>query len=198
MVFLARTLENSHICERERETEGQRQHQGRRRGHPTGSNTEHPTAVNQSTVNCKVEENRSETSISSIFRAFANDMELADVTNILLEACEQQHHTATEWGDQGETQLRQKLSQLMKENDGQEKGDSIKYDARLGDPVVKIRQGHAAATRSTVTVLDKIGRVDLRPIERWELWTFELWRSTIGSKFCVDVIFSGGRPQECV
>ena len=44
-------------------------------------------------------------------------MELGDVTNILLEACEQ-HHTATERGDQGETQLRQKLSQLMKENDG--------------------------------------------------------------------------------
>ena len=72
--------------------------------------------MNQSTVNCKVEENRSETSVSSIFTAFANDMELADVTNILLEACEQQH-TATERGDQGETQLRQKLSLLMKEND---------------------------------------------------------------------------------
>ena len=114
--LLARTLENSHICERKREAEEQRQHQGRRRGHTTGSNTEHPTAVNQSTVNCKVKENRSETSISSIFTAFANDMELGDVTNILLEACEQ-HHTATERGDQGETQLRQKLSQLMKEND---------------------------------------------------------------------------------
>ena len=83
VVFLPRTLENSHICERERETEEQRQHQGRRRGHPTGSNTEHPTAVNQSTVNCKVEENRSETSISSIFAAFANDVELGDVTNML-------------------------------------------------------------------------------------------------------------------
>ena len=118
MVFLARTLEKSHICERERETEEQRQHQGRRRrGHPTGPNTDYPAAVNQSTVNCKVEENRSETSISSIFAAFANDMEFCDVTNILLEACEQ-HHTATERGTQCETQLRQKLSQLMKENDG--------------------------------------------------------------------------------
>ena len=137
--------------------------------------------MNQSTVNCKVEENRSETSISSIFTAFAKDMELGDVTNILLEACEK-HHTATEWCDQGETQLRQKLSQLMKENDGWEKGDSIKYDARLDDPVVKINQRQAAATRSTVTVLDTL---DIRAL-------------AIGSKFCVDVKFSRGRPQECV
>ena len=83
MIFLARTLENSHICEKREKDRRTTPAPGKKMRTPNRIKRRTPNVVNQNTVNCKVEENRSETSISSIPTAFANDMELGDVTNIL-------------------------------------------------------------------------------------------------------------------